>query len=449
MKAIITVGLGFGDEGKGAAVDSLTRSTSAELVVRYSGGAQAGHNVQLADGRRHTFAQFGAGTLAGAKTWLGPRVIISPAALVAEANHLQSLGIADPWSLLSVHPECLVTTFYHMTMNRLREAARGDDRHGSCGLGIGEARHYWLRYGRDAVTAADLADRRSLVAKLTLLRERLLLEMQELPRIDADLGELLHQTWPIHEADDLMEAAARFMLAERMPAAGTVIFEGSQGVLLDEWHGFHPYTTWSTVTPQHAWEILAETGCRDVTVLGITRAYSTRHGAGPFPTWSPEMSAAIVDLGNPMNLWQGSIRSGPLDLVLLDYAARICKIDGIAVTCLDQLPPQPQVCASYACTNRLPLPQSLREQTALTERLQSVSPLIHETTTDEMLAAISQIVPVRFVARGPTAADWDSQQSPFAEPPGWHTRLTKSAAKTTQRPALALSAARPDQPLGR
>src|SRR6185295_16762089 len=100
----------------------LTRQTAADLVVRYSGGAQAGHNVELVDGRRHTFAQFGAGTLAGAKTWLGPRVIISPAALIAEAEHLRSLGVSDPLSLLSVHPECLVTTFYHMTMNRLREA---------------------------------------------------------------------------------------------------------------------------------------------------------------------------------------------------------------------------------------------------------------------------------------------------------------------------------------
>ncbi len=416
MKAIITVGLGFGDEGKGAAVDYLTRSTGAELVVRYSGGAQAGHNVQSADGRRHTFAQFGAGTLAGVKTWLGPRVIISPAALVAEADHLRSLGIADPWSLLSVHPDCLVTTFYHMTMNRLREAARSDDRHGSCGLGIGEARHYWLRYGRDAVTAADLADRRTLVAKLTLLRERLLLEMQELPRIDADFSELLNQTWPIREADELMEAAVRLKLAERMPAASTVIFEGAQGVLLDEWHGFHPYTTWSTVTPQHAWEILAETGCRDVTVLGITRAYSTRHGAGPFPNWSPEMTAALVDRGNPTNLWQGSIRSGPLDLVLLDYAARICKIDAIAVTCLDQLPPKLQVCTEYAGIDRLVIPRSLREQSTLTERLQTASPILRETTADDLLAMIGQITPIRYAARGPTAADWDSLQVPAAEP---------------------------------
>src|SRR3954451_14115232 len=95
--AIITVGLGFGDEGKGAAVDFLCRRHGADLVVRYCGGSQAGHNVQLPDGRRHTFSQFGAATLAGVSTFTGPRVVLPPTALVREAPHLEELGIADPF----------------------------------------------------------------------------------------------------------------------------------------------------------------------------------------------------------------------------------------------------------------------------------------------------------------------------------------------------------------
>src|SRR5438309_3024973 len=96
-RAILTVGLGFGDEGKGATVDHLTRQYGADLVVRYCGGSQAGHNVQLPDGRRHTFAQFGAGTLAAPtpRTYLGPNVVIDPPALLREAAHLSELGIAD------------------------------------------------------------------------------------------------------------------------------------------------------------------------------------------------------------------------------------------------------------------------------------------------------------------------------------------------------------------
>src|SRR5215831_5538603 len=115
-RAIITVGLGFGDEGKGATVDFLTRRFEADLIVRYCGGSQAGHNVQLPDGRRHTFSQFGAGTLAGVASYLGPRVILHPTALAREAAHLRELG-SDPYATLAVHPGCLVSTWFHQAVN--------------------------------------------------------------------------------------------------------------------------------------------------------------------------------------------------------------------------------------------------------------------------------------------------------------------------------------------
>src|SRR5207245_11479822 len=104
-RAIVTVGLGFGDEGKGATVDFLTRRYEADLVVRYCGGSQAGHNVELPDGRRHTFAQFGAGTLARTpdppRTYLGPTVVIDPA-LAREGQHLAALSVPDPRGLMTV-----------------------------------------------------------------------------------------------------------------------------------------------------------------------------------------------------------------------------------------------------------------------------------------------------------------------------------------------------------
>src|SRR3954453_16397383 len=109
-RAVITVGLGFGDEGKGATVDFLTRALDADLVVRYCGGSQAGHNVELPDGRRHTFSQFGAGTLAEdasrgrPRTDLGPNVVIDPPAIQREAEHLAELGVEGPFRLLTVHP---------------------------------------------------------------------------------------------------------------------------------------------------------------------------------------------------------------------------------------------------------------------------------------------------------------------------------------------------------
>ncbi len=414
MRAIVTVGLGFGDEGKGATVDFLTRELGADLVVRYSGGAQAGHNVQLPNGRRHTFAQFGAGTLAGAKTYLGSRMIINPATMVPEAEHLRELGVADPWSQISVHPDCLVSTAYHVLMNRLRETSRGTGRHGSCGLGIGEARHYWLRYGQDAVFAKDLDDRRVLMPKLALLRDRFLLEMQELPRLESSLSAQLHETLPGDEADVLQHASDELAVGYCMPTSDTVIFEGAQGVLLDEWKGFHPYTTWSTVTPLHALEMLREQGVDDFLVLGITRAFSTRHGAGPFPTWSREMSAEMADSGNTKNDWQGSIRFGPLDLVLTEYAARVCQIDGLVVNCLDQLPQRASVCTRYAGLDRIEIPQSIHEQEQLTAAFESADPVETDTTADGIIDLLGRIAPVVGTGDGASCMDREFTALPMA-----------------------------------
>lgn len=419
MKAIITVGLGFGDEGKGATVDFLTRELGAGLVVRYCGGAQAGHNVELPDGRRHTFAQFGAGTLAGAATYLGPRMVISPATLVPEANHLRLLGVDDPWSRISVHPECLVSTIYHLLMNRLRETGRGVNGHGSCGLGIGETRHYWLRHGQDAVFAKDLIDPGRLNVKLALLRERFLMEMQELPNLDAELAGMLHRCLPRHEANLLEQASAQLAMTSRMPSSDVVIFEGAQGVLLDEWKGFHPYTTWSTVTPLHALEMLADYPAAETTVVGIIRAYATRHGAGPFPTWCAEMSAQMMDPGNPRNRWQGAIRFGPLDLVLTEYAARVAEIDGIFVNSLDQLPDKPRLASAYANSTYLKTPRGLRQQEKLTSLLESAVPIETETTQQGIIESLAEVAPIVGTGHGATYRDRE-----FAVPPKIPPRFT-------------------------
>ena len=176
-KAIITVGLGFGDEGKGATVDFLCRKMKSDLVFRYCGGSQCGHNVELPGGLRHCFSQFGSGTLAGVKTYVGPNVIIYPEALRNEAEHLKELGVKDPMSMISIDPmsmisidpNCLVTTTFNRTINRLREISRGKNKHGSCGHGIGETRNYWLKYGQDAVFAKDLYHWRILYEKLSAI----------------------------------------------------------------------------------------------------------------------------------------------------------------------------------------------------------------------------------------------------------------------------------------
>jgi adenylosuccinate synthase len=414
-RAVITVGLGFGDEGKGVAVDFLARELEAELVVRYCGGSQAGHNVELPDGRRHTFSQFGAGTLAPhcPRTYLGPAVVIDPPAMHREARHLEALGVADPHSLVTVHPSCLVTTPWLKLLNRLRELHRGDARHGSCGQGIGEARHYWLRYGRDAVTAADLLAPDGLRDKLELQRQRVLLEAQPLiAGLPADGGhDLGGDVWDTSAEDlagELTEPLALGVTtAADVPAHRTAILEGAQGVLLDEYRGFPPYTTWSTVTPHHAWELVGRMGSEAVAVLGITRSYATRHGAGPLPTYSADLTGRLADPGNPWNRWQGAMRCGWPDLPLLRYAAAAAgPLDGLVVNHVDHTAAEGMVCVEYRDGDPEPAAApNLAWQERLTKRLESAEPVVVRASIADLLDRLGNVAPVVVTGTGPTHAD--------------------------------------------
>jgi adenylosuccinate synthase len=412
-RAILTVGLGFGDEGKGATVDYLARQYQADLVVRYCGGSQAGHNVQLPGGARHTFSQFGAGTLARPvrrpRTYLGPNVIIDPSALLREALHLTELGVADPMNLVGVHPRCLVTTLWHQALNQLRELSRGTARHGSCGQGIGEARRYWLAHGQDAVFAGDLGNGGVLRDKLELLRQRALLDLQEfVGRIGAEDMEDFG-LWELNTeavARQLGQAVRNGLaVSADVPEYETAIFEGAQGVLLDEYLGFHPHTTWSTVTAHHAWEMVCQMDVEAVCVLGITRAYTTRHGDGPLPTFSAELTARLQDPGNPANAWQGSLRCGWLDLPLLRYAAAVSgPFDGIVVNHVDQVGGADcLVCDEYANVALSPsVAPNLAWQTELTEQLKRATPILVPATAETIVRRVSEIAPVVLTGAGPT-----------------------------------------------
>jgi adenylosuccinate synthase len=422
-RAILTVGLGFGDEGKGATVDYLTREYEADLIVRYCGGSQAGHNVELPDGRRHTFSQFGAGTLAEdrarPRTYLGPQVIIDPPALAREAQHLADLGVQVPASLLTIHPRCLVTTPWLKLLNQLRELSRGEAKHGSCGQGMGETRSYWLKFGEDAVFAQDLRRMDVLRHKLELQRQRTLLECQEvIGRSSADFLEEL-DIWNLNSEDAALELNAALLdgvdINGAIPNYRTAIFEGAQGVLLDEYRGFHPYTTWSTVTPHHAWELIHQMGVEAVAVLGITRAYGTRHGEGPLPTFAEDLTARLRDKGNPWNRWQGELRCGWLDLPLLRYATAVAgPLDGLVVNHLDQIRENCQVCEAYQNATLIPAPcPNLAWQSRLTEQLRVAEPVLSSVKPDEIVRLLGAIAPVVITGDGPTYLERSSKQLRF------------------------------------
>ncbi|MET7301258.1 adenylosuccinate synthetase [Embleya sp. NPDC005575] len=334
---IAVVDLGFGDAGKGTTVDRLCARAREEgqpvhAVVRFNGGAQAAHNVVTDDGRHHTFAQFGSGTFTpGTRTHLSRFMLVDPLALAAEAEHLRVLGVPEPLALLTVDREALLTTPYHAAANRARELARGADRHGSCGMGVGETAAFALAHPQDAPRVGDCASPGLLRRRLTAVRDALSAEFGTPlgPDVSACVAAFLGFGRAVRMVD---RAYARELLR-----GGPVVFEGAQGVLLDEWHGFHPYTTWSTTTFANAETLAAEAG-EALYRLGVLRTYTTRHGAGPLPTEDAALTAALPDPHNGTGRWQGAFRVGHFDVPAHRYAVAVCGgVHGLALTHADVL----------------------------------------------------------------------------------------------------------------
>jgi adenylosuccinate synthase len=406
----IVVDLGYGDAGKGAVVDRLCRTGEFGAVVRFNGGAQAAHNVITADGRHHTFAQFGSGTLRGVPSHLSRFVCVDPLALAAEADHLRALGVPDPYALLTVDRRAPLTTPYHAAANRLRERARGAARHGSCGMGVGETAAYALAHPQDAPTAGDCTSRPRLLRLLRLLRDRLADELGPLPAP------------AIEDCADAFAAFARTVAVTgeehlgRLARQAPLVLEGAQGVLLDEWHGFHPFTTWSTTTFANAETLLAEADQAGSALrLGVVRTYTTRHGPGPLVTENPELAPLLPEPHNGHGPWQGAFRVGHFDAVAHAYAAEVCGgVDALAITHLDAVARcrSLRVCRAYgidgALVERLEPgpPRDLVHQAELTGRLLRATPAVWDTpgrAPGDWVAALSGLLgaPVLMTSSGP------------------------------------------------
>lgn len=362
MRALIVQGMAFGDEGKGATVDWLTRRHGAPLVVRYNGGPQAAHNVVTPEGLHHTFAQFGSGTLAGADTHLSRFTLVDPLALQREAEVLRTKVSHDPYSRLTVDPDAVIVTRYHVAANRAREIARGEGRHGSVGAGVGEARS-------DQLTGVFITARQAkrggqdLRAELRLILERKRLELEydfrESEEARAVFGEIAEENVE-RAADELAESmrpvplavftqAWDAALADHAAGQGdaTVIFEGAQGVLLDERYGFAPYNSWTDCTFTNADRVLDEYALplEHRQRIGVFRSYFTRHGPGPFPTESEEVRHP--EAHNGAHPWMGPFRQGRFDGVLAAYAAVCARPDALVVTHMDRHLPGTPVCTRY------------------------------------------------------------------------------------------------------
>ena len=348
---LIVAGLLFGDEGKGHTVAKLTELMGASAIVRFSGGCQAAHRVVQPNGDSHVFAQIGAGSVVSptVKTFLTPKMAWNPVNLLAEIHVHESHGIAPLHKRLYVSSECPTTTFYHRALNRATEIHRqhvDGSRLSSVGLGVGDTFDDVRKSPELVLYAKDFLSVPLLREKLECLRkakgeqaQKLCPEAQD--RYKQELGILFDNVDKYVQL--LMVARAAFIpnikydfedLLHKEVKAGTAIFEGSQGTMLDCEVGTTPYITHSRTTPSEAFSYLYGF---DKMVLGVTRTYAHRHGLGPLPTESNDLM--YKDALNEFNEWQRDFRLGYLDIPMLRYSMETNHcFDGIILTHMDQIP---------------------------------------------------------------------------------------------------------------
>lgn len=353
-QAFVVVGLGFGDEGKGRTVDFLCKEHDIGLVVRHNGGDQAAHNVVNDTGRQHCFSQIGAGTFQGAKTLLVSSMLVNPISLAEEATALSQKQMHNVLEDHYISMYCPVITPYNVAANRIREYCRGKSRHGSCGRGVGEVQKLLADNNPGVPTIDCLCDQNYMEDCLQYWREtyqeELAYELEQLrmtemlPDVIRRMVVLLDdEAEPVNIAQAYYDISTNLQIIdpgheEELIRENNVVCEGAQGVLLDEVNGFHPYTTWSHCVPRNVTAI--ETYGHEVTYVGVSRAYATRHGEGPFVTRDGLLDGIYAHEHNKVNDWQGAFRLGWFDMVMLRYALSCCeragqKIDRIALTHAD------------------------------------------------------------------------------------------------------------------
>ena len=290
-------------------------------------------------------------------------MLLDPMALANEAEHLYELGLGNVFTRLFVDEYALVVTPFQKAANRIRETMRENGRHGSCGMGIGETMADSIAFPQMALRARDLRDAEKMCVKMRKIQELKCAEfddhlsaLQTNPLLQTEISFLRDLRAPERVAEAFRNIAQQFTIVsgkflERLAQQGDLIFEGAQGILIDEWHGFHPYTTWSTATFANALNLLEEIGYDGpVEKIGALRAYLTRHGAGPFPTEDAALALCLPDTFNGTGKWQGNFRVGWFDSVLLNYAIAVSGgVDSLAVTNLDRFAgiTQPKICNRY------------------------------------------------------------------------------------------------------
>jgi adenylosuccinate synthase len=343
---VAVIGSQWGDEGKGKIVDWL--ADRADVVVRFQGGHNAGHTLVIGN-QTYKLALLPSGIVSGKFSVIGNGVVVDPWALLREIETVRGQGVTVTPENLALAENAALILPLHSKLDILREEARGAAKIGTTGRGIGPA--YEDKVGRRAIRACDLQDLDSLPSKVEalLLHHNALLKGMGAPEVDG--RELLNQ---LREIAPKITPYIRVVwkdLNEKRRSGARILFEGAQAVMLDIDHGTYPYVTSSnTVAGQIA--AGAGIGPRAVGyVLGITKAYTTRVGSGPFPSeLNDEIGKTLGERGREFGTNTGRPRRcGWFDAALVRQSCKVSGIDGIALTKLDILDgfEELKICTGY------------------------------------------------------------------------------------------------------
>jgi adenylosuccinate synthase len=335
-KASIVLGLAFGDEGKGITTDYLCslNPNSKKIVVRFSGGHQAGHCVRVGD-KTHIFSNFGSGTLRGIPSYFSEHCTIYPITMSKELQVLRNLGIEPTYY---VHPLAKLTTPMDGVYNRMQEKRNN---HGSCGVGIGTTMNRHLNTGYK-LYVMDLMYDKVFYEKLRNIENYYvsLLSNEEKTNFLQECDKIM----PVYEEALRNIDKLKTMWYQKLTQYDHIIFEGSQGILLDMDHGFFPNVTYANTTSKNAVEICKILDISYIETYYVTRCYQTRHGNGWMSNSNQIELINNEEETNVTNEWQGRFKISEIDYKLLRHALAIdllytpTQLLNLVVTCLDQRP---------------------------------------------------------------------------------------------------------------
>ena len=358
-KNVVVLGTQWGDEGKGKIVDLLTDQATA--VVRFQGGHNAGHTLVI-DGEKTVLHLIPSGILREhVQCFIGNGVVLSPEALLKEMGELEAKGVPVR-ERLKLSPACPLILPYHVALDQAREAKRGYEKIGTTGRGIGPA--YEDKVARRGLRLGDLQDEHRFARKLKEVMEYHNFALQHYYKVEPlDYTRVLEETLVMAKELLPMMADVTSLLHECRKTNANIMFEGAQGSLLDIDHGTYPFVTSSNTT---AGGTATGSGFGPLYldyVLGITKAYTTRVGSGPFPTeLFDDTGKHLADKGHEFGATTGRARRcGWFDAVALRTAVNINSVSGICLTKLDVLDGLEtiRVCVGYTCKDGKPVPNPI------------------------------------------------------------------------------------------